>query len=46
MKTFILALATAGILSACAFVAPKAPTPPDGPRVPVNATAPQLGAYQ
>ncbi|MGS1117412.1 conjugal transfer protein [Castellaniella sp. UC4442_H9] len=46
MKSILLALALASALGGCAFVAPQAPIPPDGPRVPVNATAPQPGAYQ
>ncbi|MEB2399595.1 MAG: conjugal transfer protein [Alcaligenaceae bacterium] len=40
MHKLIGALALAGLLAGCAFHAPQPPQPADGPRVPVNASAP------
>ena len=40
MRTFVIALAATAVLGACGFTPPKPPMPPDGPRVPVNASQP------
>jgi len=45
MKPLISALLAGWLLAGCAFHAPDAPVPPDNPRLPVNATAPNPKGY-